>query len=501
MKFSIIKISLLILLWASTGNCRNPTSETFQRNSPSDPGSQNFDPSLQLSSDLKVQLQELNMFRVSWPPIFGVEKYQLLRNEYESNNFELLWETNTYSDTTYIDALSVSGSYSYLIKYISTDDDTLSLQSDYLLSNWIEGPDLSFNTDENSIYLGLSYAMKTGVQSALVHFLSSDSNAPIFSKIDLITNNWEIIQFDNLITSSDIPRTNDFVLVNDSKFLIVNKFQSTQNYLGYLCTIENATCSQFGNTSFDNNDTIRRTASTLLPDGRIILIGGETVVSRKMNFAFIFDPTDDSVIKISPPKNTMVPNTLSLLKDGNVIACSGSPEIGALPSCQNYNLITNSWSNSNSIPEPFYNMSSSILNDDRILFLDDNFYRDDGNNVWILNSELNSWVKAAPTNFGTEYIFHGEFVNSLQKTPNGDIVTLTEIPFNNDLYRFSEIAVEVFNPDLNEWGKIYFLPKHVKFIYNFIKLDQNRFLITYSSRGFPHSSESYMPKSAIIYID
>tara|TARA_R110002096_G_scaffold52042_6_gene135761 strand:- start:3276 stop:4763 length:1488 start_codon:yes stop_codon:yes gene_type:complete len=477
-------------------NCKSPTSNEIIRINPNDPFSQNFDPKLAFNSTFEVSALDLNTIKVSWPQVIGIKKYELFRKTPYQSSFNLIYEESNDADTTYIDTVPETGNYSYKINYISHNADTLSFISNTILSSWIEGPKFSLDVNEIRISPSQSFSMKTGENSAMIHYLRPNSQTPILTKLNLENNEWNIIAYGDLGATEDWVRSDDFYRIDNNRFIIIKKFTRQQSNLGYVCEISPNSCSKIGTNTLHEDANFRYISFTNLNDGRILFTGGEVTWTLLNSFAFIFDPESNSVVKISSPLNKMIPETLTSLKNGNVLGCQLGIEIDSSPVCQIYNIQTDKWSSTSSIPEPFFEMNSILLDEQRVLFISGGNISTPKYNAWIYDSELNTWEPTNSPTFSTQRINFSSFTNSLERTEKGNIVAITHSNDEQNQYGKANYFLEEYSPESNTWINIYMLPDYVKSIFNFIKIDSGKYLITYNKGQYPAE-----PYTAVIYIE
>ena len=117
-------------------------------------------------------------------------------------------------------------------------------------------------------------------------------------------------------------------------------------------------------------------SATLLEDGRVLLVGGESVASREpLNAVDIFDPATDSIVEAADLPEARSNHQAVLLKDGRVLVVGGgrSAPIGAgsgeevLASALLYDPARDLWEETGSLAEGRSHFGAVLLDDGRVL--------------------------------------------------------------------------------------------------------------------------------------
>jgi Kelch motif/Galactose oxidase, central domain len=74
----------------------------------------------------------------------------------------------------------------------------------------------------------------------------------------------------------------------------------------------------------------------LLPDGRVLVAGGEQVRGHLLKTAELYDPGKHTWSMTAPMHTARSGATSTLLRDGTVLVCGGANFNGALSSCELY---------------------------------------------------------------------------------------------------------------------------------------------------------------------
>jgi hypothetical protein len=88
------------------------------------------------------------------------------------------------------------------------------------------------------------------------------------------------------------------------------------------------------------------TTATLLPDGRVLVVGGiaQTGANPTLSFPEIYDPIGGAWSSAGTMANNRVSHTATLLPSGNVLVAGGTGPSGPLSAAELYNPATNTWS-------------------------------------------------------------------------------------------------------------------------------------------------------------
>jgi hypothetical protein len=77
--------------------------------------------------------------------------------------------------------------------------------------------------------------------------------------------------------------------------------------------------------------------ATLLPDGRVIIIGGYSWYGRVQSSVEIFDPASNRWYAARPLSHARANHTATLLADGTILVVGGSSVAGATDTAERYN--------------------------------------------------------------------------------------------------------------------------------------------------------------------
>lgn len=134
--------------------------------------------------------------------------------------------------------------------------------------------------------------------------------------------------------------------------------------------------------------------ATLLNDGKVLLVGGETTVA--LNWARRFDPLSSSTPW--PSTNDMLYrrlfHTATLLPDGKVLAVGGSGT--GVQTAEVYNPTTNTWQSVSNMNRPRIRHASVLLNNGEVLVIGgENQYGTATSSAEVYNPANNTWTLVA----------------------------------------------------------------------------------------------------------
>ncbi len=108
--------------------------------------------------------------------------------------------------------------------------------------------------------------------------------------------------------------------------------------------------------------------TTTLPDGRMIIAGGQDVSTDTLNTSLIFDPNDLTFSTTAPLNVTRDKQTATLLPNGNVLITGGeNVSTGTLSSCEIYNSTGSAWTVTASMNQAREYHTATILPNGNVL--------------------------------------------------------------------------------------------------------------------------------------
>lgn len=173
-------------------------------------------------------------------------------------------------------------------------------------------------------------------------------------------------------------------------------------------------------------------AGTLLPNGKVLLVGGQTTAADDTATAEVFDPVTQSFTSVAPMKTPRNGHTATLLPNGKVLVVGGSGRPGGdgLASAEIYDPAANTWSPAASMSQPRVHHAAALMANGRVIVVGGN---SSPGPVEIYDPGTNTWTSASlpsnePRPFGpTATALAGGRVmmvggaNGSAQTVNGDV--------------------------------------------------------------------------------
>ncbi|MHB8790919.1 MAG: kelch repeat-containing protein [Desulfobulbaceae bacterium] len=180
--------------------------------------------------------------------------------------------------------------------------------------------------------------------------------------------------------------------------------------------------------------------ATLLPDGRVFVVGG----GNSFSSTELFDPANDSWNTNGEMVDSRVNTTATLLPDGKVFMAGGWNETGVLAAGEVYDPVAKTWASVGNMANGRTAHTSTLLPDGRVLVAG-GFVEIAGTGA-LSSSELydsisDSWSGAA--SFGTNRGLH-----TASLLPNGKVLIAGGRDAEND----SLVSAEIYDPIADTWS-------------------------------------------------
>lgn len=162
-------------------------------------------------------------------------------------------------------------------------------------------------------------------------------------------------------------------LLNDGRVLITGGSDNTF-YFGALASAEiyDPRTNSFRAVGSMHEARLAHRA-TLLPDGKVLITGGQDAIGDKLIGAELYDPTTDTFSVISPMNAKRDDHTATLLKNGLVLIAGGGskrePDERPQASAELYDPATQKFVMTGSMSVPRYKHSAAMLPDGRVLIM------------------------------------------------------------------------------------------------------------------------------------
>ncbi len=137
--------------------------------------------------------------------------------------------------------------------------------------------------------------------------------------------------------------------------------------------------------------------ATLMPDGSVIVLGGQTTAGNYLSAAEVYSSTSAVWTTLTPIPTGLSEHTATLLKDGRILVIGGQTSSGPSGQTYAYTPVTNSWATLAPMPSSLYDHSATMMFDGRVLVAGGNdgtgsqkkaYLYDPGGNSWSLAGKL-----------------------------------------------------------------------------------------------------------------
>ncbi|MGH3167052.1 MAG: Kelch repeat-containing protein, partial [Trebonia sp.] len=135
----------------------------------------------------------------------------------------------------------------------------------------------------------------------------------------------------------------------------------------------------------------------LLPDGSVIVMGGNTTAGNYLNTVEQYLPLTATWTTLAAMPNALADHTATLLQDGRILVIGGQTSSGASSAVYAYTPGTNSWATLASMPIALYGHTATLMFDGRVLvaggdtggaFSKNSYIYDPGSNTWTASGAL-----------------------------------------------------------------------------------------------------------------
>lgn len=189
--------------------------------------------------------------------------------------------------------------------------------------------------------------------------------------------------------------------------------------------------------------------ATLLQDGRILVVGGYSLPGQWLSDAEIYDPVLDAWSVIPPLYPHGVNHTATLMQDGRVLVVGGTIASGygsGTDRVEIFNPETSQWEVAAALDYPRASHTAQLLEDGRVLIAGGGGDNDvpDGSDGLLYDPLTDSWKATNPM------VEPRHFGQSVRLSDGQILVVGGAIP-NGPLGQLMTTSVEIYNPVTNTW--------------------------------------------------
>ena len=189
--------------------------------------------------------------------------------------------------------------------------------------------------------------------------------------------------------------------------------------------------------------------ATLLPDGRVLVVGGYSLPQQWIDDAEVYDPATDTWIVLPTLFPHGVSHTATLMKDGRVLVVGGCIGSGVCTEkVEIFNPKSNTWVNAEPLKTDRASHIAQLLADGRVLIAggagETNDRRVDGDAV-VYDPEKNIWTATGPMS-------QPRIFAQAALLPNGRVFVASGILLEDSSNKTMTNSVEVYDPTTNTWS-------------------------------------------------
>jgi hypothetical protein len=225
------------------------------------------------------------------------------------------------------------------------------------------------------------------------------------------------------------------VLLPDGRVLIVGgRFETNYFNSAELYTPPGPSGDKF-NTAHAMGAARSRPTATLLPSGKVLVAGGETTGGDRLDSAEVYDPASDTWTATGPMRFERADATATLLANGTVLVAGGSNASGYLGSAETYDPATNAWTaTSGGMGDGRRDHTATLLSTGRVLIAGGGTHR-----------EAAELYDPSARNFSPAATMHdGRTVHSATALCSGKVLVAGGI----DRELTTHASAELYTPDL-----------------------------------------------------
>jgi N-acetylneuraminic acid mutarotase len=169
--------------------------------------------------------------------------------------------------------------------------------------------------------------------------------------------------------------------------------------------------------------------ATLLPDGTVLVAGGETSASTSVATAELYNPATRSFSPTGSLHTAREAAAAALLPDGKVLVAGGSG-LGNLASAELYNPATGTWQRTASMHTFGYSITATLLHNGKVLVTGLDF----GRSAEVYDPARQTWTDTGPMK-------SPQFLGTATLLRDGKVLAMGGV----------STATELYNPATNDW--------------------------------------------------
>jgi Kelch motif/Galactose oxidase, central domain len=170
--------------------------------------------------------------------------------------------------------------------------------------------------------------------------------------------------------------------------------------------------------------------ATLLPDGKVLVAGGDSTASHSVATAELYDPATRSFSSTGALHTAREAAAATLLPDGQVLVAGGTGNLGNLASAELYNPATGTWRRTAPMHAAGYGLTATLLHNGKVLVAGLSF----GRSAEVYDPVKGTWADTGPMKSPL-------FLGTATLLRDGEVLAVGG----------GGTAAELYNPATNDW--------------------------------------------------
>jgi hypothetical protein len=170
--------------------------------------------------------------------------------------------------------------------------------------------------------------------------------------------------------------------------------------------------------------------ATLLPNGKVLVAGGETSAINPVATADLYNPATRSFSRTGSLHTARESATATLLPDGQVLVAGGIGSLSNLASAELYNPATGKWRFTAPMHTSGYGLTSTLLHNGKVLVVGLDF----GKSAEVYDPASRTWTDTGP-------LMAPQFLGTTVLLPNGKVLAVGG----------GNTAAQLYDPATNDW--------------------------------------------------